>query len=164
MAVKKSIISFWDPACYLLQFTEDCLVLTVSVPATLPYVEEGQMILGSLPVMVYLHGGALSLGSGNDPKYNGRYLASKTDTIIITINYRLGEYKNWLQDARLCSTGCFFFIWCGLWLSLLFLYLIRFCSLTPRLRDYTLSNEVSIVIVSLLCVENKPMSERLIIW
>jgi len=80
-------------------FTEDCLVLTVSVPATLPYVEKDQMILGSLPVMVYLHGGALSLGSGNDPKYSGRYLASKTDTIIVTINYRLGALGFLVYDA-----------------------------------------------------------------
>jgi carboxylesterase type B len=42
-----------------------------------------------LPVMVLIHGGGRSLGSGADPILNGRRLARQR-VVVITLNYRLG--------------------------------------------------------------------------
>lgn len=40
------------------------------------------------PVVVYIHGESYSWNSGNP--FDGRVLASYSDLIIITLNYRLG--------------------------------------------------------------------------
>ena len=40
------------------------------------------------PVMVWIHGGAFTGGSGKT--YDGRWLVSRGDVIVVTINYRLG--------------------------------------------------------------------------
>jgi para-nitrobenzyl esterase len=60
---------------------EDCLYLNVWTPAEGP----GE----SLPVMVWIHGGAFTTGSGSQEIYNGHYLAEK-GVVVVTINYRLG--------------------------------------------------------------------------
>ena len=58
---------------------EDCLYLNVwSPPKSEP-----------LPVMVWIHGGAFTSGSGSMPLYDGTHLASK-GVVVVTINYRLG--------------------------------------------------------------------------
>ncbi len=44
---------------------------------------------GEKPVLVYIHGGGFTYGSGTTPLYNGKYLASK-GIVVVTINYRLG--------------------------------------------------------------------------
>lgn len=56
---------------------EDCLTLNVWTPAA----------DGSLPVMVWIHGGAFTIGCGAD--FSGRDLAAR-GAVVITINYRLG--------------------------------------------------------------------------
>jgi para-nitrobenzyl esterase len=63
------------------QVSEDCLYLNVWTPrpSTGP----------NLPVIVYIHGGAFTGGSGEVPIYDGEHLAAR-NTIIVTINYRLG--------------------------------------------------------------------------
>lgn len=43
-----------------------------------------------LPVLVWIHGGAYLSGSGSDRMFDGAKLAGKTDTVVVTINYRLG--------------------------------------------------------------------------
>ena len=58
----------------------DCLTLNVWAPS-----EAGE----SLPVMVWLHGGAFLAGTGSDPAYAGTSLA-KRGVIVVTVNYRLG--------------------------------------------------------------------------
>ena len=40
--------------------------------------------------MVWIHGGAFTIGSGSEDYYNGANLASRGDVVIVTINYRLG--------------------------------------------------------------------------
>ena len=42
------------------------------------------------PVMVWIHGGAFTSGSGSQPSYHGDILASRGNVVIVTINYRLG--------------------------------------------------------------------------
>jgi para-nitrobenzyl esterase len=58
---------------------EDCLALNVWTPS----------VTGKRPVMVFVHGGSFTNGSGNYALYEGTNLA-KNDVVTITINYRLG--------------------------------------------------------------------------
>ena len=59
---------------------EDCLNLNIWVP---------EKADGSpFPVMVWLHGGGFSTGSGSLPPYDGTYFAS-IGIVVVTINYRL---------------------------------------------------------------------------
>ncbi|GAA4990213.1 carboxylesterase family protein [Kitasatospora paranensis] len=58
---------------------EDCLNLNVWTP------DPG----GSLPVMVWLHGGAFANGSGSVPGYDGTRFA-RDGVVCVTVNYRLG--------------------------------------------------------------------------
>jgi para-nitrobenzyl esterase len=60
---------------------EDCLVLNVSTPAV------GHA--GKRAVMVWLHGGGYTSGSGGFICYDGRELARKHDVVVVTINHRL---------------------------------------------------------------------------
>lgn len=60
--------------------SEDCLYLNVWTAAE---AKEKR------PVMVWIHGGALTRGSGSIDTYNGAALAEK-GVVVVTINYRLG--------------------------------------------------------------------------
>ena len=60
---------------------EDCLYLNVYTPAS-----DG----ARRPVMLWIHGGAFTIGSGSSPIYDGSALASRGDVVVVTINYRLG--------------------------------------------------------------------------
>jgi para-nitrobenzyl esterase len=59
---------------------EDCLYLNVWTPG----LDDAKR-----PVMVWIHGGGFTAGSGSSLMYNGRTLSSRGDTVIVTINYRL---------------------------------------------------------------------------
>ncbi len=62
---------------------EDCLRANVWTPAKSA---DGR----KRPVMVWLHGGGFSAGSGQElPGYDGANLASKGDVVVVTINHRL---------------------------------------------------------------------------
>jgi len=61
--------------------SEDCLYLDVWVP---------ELNETPLPVMIFIHGGGLVLGTGAN--YFGAYLANLTGVIIVTFNYRLGVF------------------------------------------------------------------------
>ncbi len=41
------------------------------------------------PVMVWIHGGAFTIGSGSIPVHDGGALARRQDVVVITLNYRL---------------------------------------------------------------------------
>ncbi len=43
---------------------------------------------GERPVLVFIHGGGFTYGSGTTPLYNGKYLAAK-GIVVVTLNYRL---------------------------------------------------------------------------
>jgi para-nitrobenzyl esterase len=64
-----------------LQSSEDCLYLDVWQPQW-PVKE-------SLPVMVWLHGGSNTVGSGTQSTYDGVSLARR-GVVLVTLNYRLG--------------------------------------------------------------------------
>jgi para-nitrobenzyl esterase len=60
--------------------SEDCLFLNIWAP-------QGAR---SLPVMVWIHGGGYTRGSGAQPVYDGAALARR-GVVLVTINYRLGR-------------------------------------------------------------------------
>ena len=60
--------------------SEDCLYLNVWTRATAG---------DALPVMVWIHGGALQIGHGHLPMYDGGALTEK-GVVLVSINYRLG--------------------------------------------------------------------------
>ena len=63
------------------ELDEDCLYLNVFTPRA----ETG----AKLPVMVWIHGGALIFGGGGLALYDGSALARR-GVVVVTINYRLG--------------------------------------------------------------------------
>ena len=72
--------------------SEDCLFLNVWTPA----LRDGS----KRPVMVYIHGGAYSNGSGSSPLYDGVNLCKRGDVVVVTLNHRLNAF-GYLYLARL---------------------------------------------------------------
>jgi para-nitrobenzyl esterase len=70
---------------YLIEgpISEDCLYLNIWTPATKQQ--------GSLPVLVWIHGGGLASGGTTVPIYEGAHLATK-GMVVVSINYRLGVF------------------------------------------------------------------------
>ena len=62
---------------------EDCLNLNVFTPA---------LGRGNRPVMVWLHGGGFSGGSGNWLLYDGTNLARKEDVVMVSVTHRLNLF------------------------------------------------------------------------
>ena len=61
---------------------ENCLRVNIWTPG----INDGKR----RPVMVWLHGGGYSSGSGQElPSYDGRNLAEKGDVVVVTLNHRL---------------------------------------------------------------------------
>jgi para-nitrobenzyl esterase len=75
---------------------EDCLFLNVWAPRF----QRAQVPQGAdrLPVMVWIHGGGNTLGTGNT--FTGSHLASSQDVLVISLNYRLGPL-GWFRHAAL---------------------------------------------------------------
>ncbi|VVE64673.1 Para-nitrobenzyl esterase [Pandoraea captiosa] len=72
-----------------LSSSEDCLYLNVFVP-------RGHAARGRLPVMVWIHGGGLGTGSGND--YSPHPVVDH-GVILVTFNYRLGTFGYFSHPA-----------------------------------------------------------------
>ncbi len=72
---------------------EDCLALNVWTPST----------TGKAPVMVFIHGGSFTNGSGNMALYDGANL-QKRGVVAVTINYRLGAF-GFLAHPELSKTS-----------------------------------------------------------
>lgn len=62
--------------------SEDCLFLNIWTPS----------LGGSRPVLVYIHGGAYSTGSGSSPITDGARLAAHGEVVIVTLNHRLNAF------------------------------------------------------------------------
>lgn len=71
--------------------SEDCLFLNIWRPA-------GAAKNAKLPVMVWIHGGAFTMGSGSSPENSGNQFA-KQGVILMTINYRLGRLGHFAFPA-----------------------------------------------------------------
>jgi para-nitrobenzyl esterase len=81
----------FDSAPSFQPLSEDCLYLNVWTPAH---------AAARLPVMVWIHGGGLVLGSGSAPVYDGSAFARK-GVVLVTLNYRLGRFGFFAHPALL---------------------------------------------------------------
>ena len=79
---------------------EDCLYLNVWTPG---------LDARKRPVLVWIHGGGFSAGTGGTPMYDGAALARRGDAVVVTINYRLGALGflnlNEVTGGRIPATG-----------------------------------------------------------
>ncbi len=75
--------------------SEDCLYLNIWTPAC----DDRRR-----PVMVWIHGGGNTVGSGTQPRIDGRRLALTGDVVVVTLNYRLGVF-GWLHAPTLGAYG-----------------------------------------------------------
>jgi para-nitrobenzyl esterase len=68
--------------------SEDCLTLNIWTPdiPEVPTIAPGS----GRPVMVWIHGGGFTSGSGSVLLYHGTELVRHGDVVVVTINYRLG--------------------------------------------------------------------------
>ncbi|HLW53063.1 MAG TPA: carboxylesterase/lipase family protein [Candidatus Angelobacter sp.] len=93
----------FSPACWQTQYpagsiysaklpplSEDCLYLNIWTAAKSPK--------DQLPVMVWIHGGGFTRGSGISEAYNGENFARK-GVVLVTINYRLGIFGFFAHPA-----------------------------------------------------------------
>jgi len=64
--------------------SEDCLVLNVWTPALHDQRRR--------PVMVWLHGGGFSAGSGSRNVFEGTRLCQRGDVVVVTVNHRLNVF------------------------------------------------------------------------
>ncbi len=63
--------------------SEDCLTVNVFTPG---------VDNRARPVMVWMHGGGFSAGSGNYLLYDGTNLAKKEDVVVVAVNHRLNVF------------------------------------------------------------------------
>jgi para-nitrobenzyl esterase len=79
---------------------EDCLFLNVYSPG---------LDNARRPVMVWIHGGAFSIGSGSNEMYATGTIASNHGIVLVTLNYRLGVLGflnlNEVTKGRIPATG-----------------------------------------------------------
>ena len=83
----------WPKPCYQYhpfpekfrntEFSEDCLYLNIWSP-----VDVSQPSDELLPVMFWIHGGALIFGSSVEEYFSGHVLATKGEVVVVTFNYR----------------------------------------------------------------------------
>ena len=78
---------------------EDCLYLNITVP-------RGPGKRSPKPVMVWVHGGGLSVGAGST--YDPRRMATEGDVIVVTIDFRLNVFGFFAYEG-LAGSGTFGF-------------------------------------------------------
>ncbi len=80
--------------------SEDCLNLCIFTPAP---------DRARRPVMVWLHGGGYSSGSGSNPTYDGTRLAARHDVVLVAVTHRLNvlghTYLGELLGPEFASSG-----------------------------------------------------------
>jgi para-nitrobenzyl esterase len=76
--------------------SEDCLTLNIWAPAS----------ARKAPVFFWIHGGALSSGSGSDGLYDGAALAAREDVVVVSGNYRVGALGFLVVDHPDAVANC----------------------------------------------------------
>lgn len=76
--------------------SEDCLTLNLWAP-------RGGTV--GRPVMVWLHGGAFTIGGSSLALYDGSLLAAEQDVVVVSVNYRLGAL-GWLHGIGGVTPNC----------------------------------------------------------
>ncbi len=64
------------------EISEDCLIVNVVTPSL-----DGA---AAMPVMVFFHGGGLTIGTANSPTYSHFALPAQEKVVVVTVNQRLG--------------------------------------------------------------------------
>ena len=82
--------------------SEDCLYLNVYTPFLPAEVTKKTALR---PVVVYLYGGAFTKGSASMVDYDGGNFASRSDVVVVTLNYRVGAL-GYLSTGNL-TTGSY---------------------------------------------------------
>ncbi|XP_016303194.1 crystal protein [Sinocyclocheilus anshuiensis] len=84
--------------------SEDCLYLNVFVPLS---VNLAAPLLKPLPVMLWIHGGDFIAGSASKQLYDGRYISNFTQTLVVSVAYRLGAFGFLVsgKDPRTSAAG-----------------------------------------------------------
>ncbi len=75
--------------------SEDCLFLNVWAPTEID---------DPLPVMVWIHGGGYSMGSGGGALQDGTHLAAR-DVVVVSLNYRLNAFGFLAHPALSAESG-----------------------------------------------------------
>jgi para-nitrobenzyl esterase len=75
--------------------SEDCLVLNVTAPKS----------AANLPVMVWFHGGAFGILSGNALSYNNPLSVPSKGVILVTVNHRLGVFGYMAHPELTAASG-----------------------------------------------------------
>jgi para-nitrobenzyl esterase len=82
---------------------EDCLNLNIWTPTAA--FDEGAE--ARRPVLLWLHGGGFSSGSGGWDWYDGARLAEAGGIVVVSANYRLGAFGYlWLPETGAGNLGC----------------------------------------------------------
>lgn len=82
---------------------QDCLTLNIWTPPDAP----GGPAHPPRPVLLWLHGGGFSSGSGGWDWYDGARLAAAGGIVVVTANYRLGAFGYlWLPEIGAGNLGC----------------------------------------------------------
>ncbi|KAG8879246.1 hypothetical protein FRB97_001830 [Tulasnella sp. 331] len=102
-ATKNSInATVFGPTCYQIggngDYSEQCQYLNIFTP----HIPTSGTNLK--PVLLWIHGGGLTSGSGSDPTFDGGNIASRGDVVVVTINYRLATF-GWLALPNTTITG-----------------------------------------------------------
>ena len=87
------------------RYGEDCLLMNIyrlithswSIGYSRPLFRPTELS-GPAPILVWIHGGGLQIGSGIDAYFNATYLAKDGAQIVINISYRLGILGGFLND------------------------------------------------------------------
>jgi carboxylesterase type B len=78
-------LTYGSPCTQIGYGSENCLFLNVYTP----YLPQNPATSRNLkPVMFWIHGGAYTSGEGSDGIFDGGNLASRSDVVVVTINYR----------------------------------------------------------------------------
>lgn len=76
--------------------SEDCLYLNIYAPK----LSESRK---PLPVLVFIHGGAFTIGSSDPERYGPDYFMDTQEVILVTIQYRLGAFGFLASGDRNCK-------------------------------------------------------------
>jgi para-nitrobenzyl esterase len=99
--IEREHASFTASWTYDKDASEDCLVLNVWTPALRDQRKR--------PVMVWLHGGGYSAGSGSRNVFDGTRLCQRGNVVVVTLNHRLSVfgflYLGHLGGAEYAESG-----------------------------------------------------------
>ncbi|KAF8148877.1 cholinesterase [Crassisporium funariophilum] len=82
-----SALAYGSPCTQSGFGSEDCLFLNIYTPL-LP--RDSAKSKSLKPVLFWIHGGGFTGGEGSDSIFDGGNMVSRSDVVVVTINYRLG--------------------------------------------------------------------------